>query len=66
MQEDTLAHDATIQRLVHEFDDLAGRLHTLIEGHDSHGAPHTALWQAEMEFTTEWQMVATAEEAPSD
>ena len=61
MQNQTLIRDPNLRRLVHDFDALAEVLHTLMD-YDRPMAQRPDDTAQEMEFTTEWQMAATAEE----
>jgi hypothetical protein len=64
MQDQTRLPDPKLRRLVYDFDALADVLHTLLDK-DCLTETRTAFAPHEMEFTTEWQMAATAEEVPS-
>lgn len=53
-------HDPKLQRLVKDFDALAGLMQSLIDG-DRRPLRHETVSANVMEFTTEWQMQPSAE-----
>jgi len=61
MQSQITFRDPNLRRFVYDFDALADVLHTLVD-HDQAGNRHPDDAPQETEFTTEWQMVATAED----
>ena len=65
MQDQTFVHDPNIERLVHDFDALADLLHRLIEQDRQAEVHHDGLYNSPIAFTTEWQMVGSAEEVHS-
>ena len=64
MLNQTPIREPHIRRLVHDFDALADELHHLIDVPP--GPRQEAVSGGETEFTTEWQMVATAEDAETE
>ncbi len=61
MQDQTINQDPKLRRLAQEFDVLADMLHNLID-RDRWTSARPEAPVHEVEFTTEWQMVSTAEE----
>jgi hypothetical protein len=65
MQDQTQIRDPKLRRLVRDFDALANVLHTLLDKDHLPTDDRPEPTPVEMEFTTEWQMVATVEEMHS-
>lgn len=63
MQKQTVIRDPNLQRLVQDFDALADLVQTLLERDRLPPTRHETVSIHEMEFTTEWQMEPSAEEA---
>ncbi len=61
MQSQITFRDPNLRRFVYDFDALADVLHTLVD-HDPSRTRRPDDAPQEMEFTTEWQMVASAED----
>ena len=62
MPNQTIVRDPKLRRLVSDFDALTDVPYTLIDRDHRLDRPAGVASPHEMEFTTEWQMVSTAEE----
>lgn len=66
MQQPILTQELSVPRLVADFDGLADWMPVRHEREDPYRGPHETTPSQETEFTTEWQIVTSADEVYLD